>query len=645
MKRAVKNIWMVNFSVALVVLLLIKLMLIGNNIFGTEGYESPGKLLGKSLLFFGGDIFGAAFWAGIVALICLPLLRWERAWKGVSALLQAAHAFFCITSSFTAMFIGSHIDRATLDLAFLDQPMSASGGSSLDSSIARYLNFWTVSGWILVCGLAIAGIWLAPVILRRLKARTKLVVGSVLGVEMLVTMAILPFLINGEVAGIRVHTFGLERSSFTILASSYVKPVWQKLTRPSRAIPDPFMFDLASRERPGPVEDNPVAKAIAQKTSIVWVSLESVGSLYLDEDPPPMPFMQSIGVSRDGVSFAMHLSSWPQTMKAFFALFCSELCHPDYKSISFINPAIPCRSISQVLHDAGYYTALITSADLAYDRKMRFFQHRDLDLTLDMRNMPGREDVWKDSWGLDERLSVKAILDLAREKQDTPFFVFYEMAVAHHPYLGCQEHIDDPISDERLAYRRALGFIDDRIRELVEGLPPETLVVIVSDHAEGFGQHPGSRSHGPKVYQENVWVPWVVTGPQLQGIRGQVSATTSHLDVSPTVLGLVGLDVPCTMKGRNFVAAEVPEQIAIFSGRPPGMQAGLVDGSWKTLVDEDGVEELYNLAEDPHELHNLVDEFPERVQVARERLEDWRYFSRNLIENYGAILLESQCRP
>jgi phosphoglycerol transferase MdoB-like AlkP superfamily enzyme len=447
-----------------------------------------------------------------------------------------------------------------------------------------------------------------------------------------------------------VHTYGLEKSFGVELGWSYVKPLFRSIGRDRAQIEDEFHFDLSPLAEASAAEPaNPLRAAVPRRTNVVLVSLESVAQPYLERSPRPMPFLRGFGERAGGVYSSEAHAVWPQTMKAFFATFCSELPHPTYRPITLTNPAIPCRSLTEVLRDEGYYNALITTADLAYDRKLRFFRHRAFDKFLDMRNMPGRERVWGDSWGLDEKIGVENILALAREKRDERFFVFYEMFTAHHPYHACQEHEDNPLGDDFEQYLRALRYIDDRLRDLVQGLEDlgladETLVVVFSDHGEGFGQHPGSQSHGPKVYQENIQIPLAFHGPQLADVAGEVSFPVSQIDIAPTILGLLGIDIPCTMKGRDLTA-ESGQRLVLFGGRPPGAQMGIRDGKWKYIIDEDGPEYLFDMHADPGEERNLIGAESALAARYEQRIQDWIAYSGNLIERYTEILGESSCDP
>ena len=659
MKRILATHLPRNFFTAFAVLLAFKLALVGNNIFGTEAFESGGVFISKIPLLIGNDILGAFLLGLVVTLISSPLfLRGkERVGLVLSGVLQGAHSALAGVSFFASIYIGGPLNREVMELA------TNGGGATtgdeapaLWSSIAHYLGAGQIStalGGILLGTLVFV---FFPRIEARVKPRLRKLVAGALIIEAAVGVLLLPWLINGHIAGIRIHTFGLERSAGIELAWSYTKPAFSWLHSSGPPLADEFVLDMSSiaaaeGEGEGEGEIAPLMTgATPARTNVIFISLESVSEGYIEEDPARMPFLSSVAKSGRGVYFENHYSVWPQTMKAFFSFHCAELPYPTYESISFVNPAIPCVSISQALKRGGYDTALITSADLAYDRKRRFFQHREFDLMMDMRDMPGREDVWGDSWGLDERLAVSHILKLAEEKRDAdkPFFVFYEMFTAHHPYNACQEHVDEPL-EEYPAYLRALTYIDDRVRDIVEGLErlgmaENTLVVAAADHGEGFGQHPGSRGHGAKVYQENVHVPFVIIGPQVKDIAGRVSYATSHIDIAPTILGLVDLPVPCTMKGRALNRSR-EARMSFFGGRPPGGQKGLADGRWKYIIEDNGMEELFDLQTDPEERNSVLTDHQNLAARYKTKIEEWERFSENLIENYSDVLSRSDCRP
>lgn len=87
-------------------------------------------------------------------------------------------------------------------------------------------------------------------------------------------------------------------------------------------------------------------------------------------------------------------------------------------------------------------------------------------------------------------------------------------------------------------YDQNLAFVDHAIARLVEAAGPNAIVVIFSDHGEEFFDH-GDLEHGHSLHDELLRVPLIVTAPGIEARR--VSAPVSLLDVTPTVLDLLGL--------------------------------------------------------------------------------------------------------
>lgn len=633
-------------------LVLVKVGWIASTISGSHGYVTAAELLPPSFLFLGWDIVGAAGLATSAVLLCLPLWvlgsprKLHRASLWICGGLQALHAVGTGLSFISARTVGGFITKAGIDLVLLGEAESQVG---IWSSVAHFVTLTNVS---LLIGLGAIGVgslvlgrWMAA-LLWGPRARWT---GVVLVALVSGTTLVLPNLVTGSLAGTRVHTYGLELSPGVEFGRSYLGPLFEQ--PPAERIPDPWTLDLTAPHLAGPpyAERRLLSHVVPRRTHVVLVALESVAMPYLAESPQPMPFLAQLGAAPGGAAFSQHYSTWPQTSKALFSVLCSELPHAHYLPISAANPAIPCASLSEVLHLEGYRTIFVTSADLAYERMVRFIEHRQFDVVRDLRNLDGAEDAWKNSWGVDEKVAIQNIFAEIDATKSESFFVFYGMSAGHHPYFGTREHEERSLGSDRANYMRVLAYIDDRLRELHEGLDArglldETLFVVLSDHGEGFGQHIASQSHGPTVYQENIHVPWVLSGPQLRGATTSGHEPTSHIDVAPTLLGLLGLPVPCTMRGRDLTEPEEP-RVAIFAGRPPARQTGLVEGDLKYIRESNGLEMVFDLANDPQERVDIVESVAHKLPAWRARLDMWENHSENLIHHYAEIGEKAGCLP
>ena len=78
-----------------------------------------------------------------------------------------------------------------------------------------------------------------------------------------------------------------------------------------------------------------------------------------------------------------------------------------------------------------------------------------------------------------------------------------------------------------------------------------------------------------------------------------VTMPTGNIDIAPTLLGLLGIEPPSTMKGRDLVH-DSSARVVILATRPPLSQVGVRAGTWKLVHwAETGVNELFNVATDP----------------------------------------------
>ncbi|MCA9545719.1 MAG: sulfatase-like hydrolase/transferase, partial [Myxococcales bacterium] len=121
-------------------------------------------------------------------------------------------------------------------------------------------------------------------------------------------------------------------------------------------------------------------------------------------------------------------------------------------------------------------------------------------------------------------------------------------------------------------------------------------------------------------YDEQVRVPLVIKAP---GVAARtVETAVSLLDVTPTVVDLLGLQAVPALDGRSLVdaldgAALAPRPVLTRSSRS-GYRYAVVDGPWKLMIDfTRRAMALYRLDEDPAERVNRIEDAPEmRARLA-----------------------------
>lgn len=182
-----------------------------------------------------------------------------------------------------------------------------------------------------------------------------------------------------------------------------------------------------------------------------------------------------------------------------------------------------------------------------------------------------------------------------------------EVAVTRCQYCAATELIDDQIGN-------MLNALEER------GLLDNTYIIYSSDHGEMLGDH-GLYTKSV-AYEASLRVPLIVAGPGIE--EDQTSnGLVELIDLNPTICELADVPVLENIDGRSIVHAlsggsdkhrtETVSKLQNFSC--------IRTDTYKLIESSDGFVELYNLNEDPNELHNIAEVEKETVRELRSRME------------------------
>jgi len=240
-----------------------------------------------------------------------------------------------------------------------------------------------------------------------------------------------------------------------------------------------------------------------------------------------------------------------------------------------------------------------------------------------------------------------------------PFFLFLHSYEVHAPYHRREDDAftghDDvwklQATGDRDGARTAAAVYDGGVRwadhwvgELLAALEDcgqdrRTLVVVTSDHGEGFHEH-GYVSHSLKLYQEFLHVPLIIFDPRRPDQQLH-STPASLVDLAPTLLALLGIEPPPGLDGVDLLGEVGADRTRFADVRfDPGwarqlVEAGIIRredassrlaarGPWRLIHNDlDGTWELYNLDLDPGALTDLSNELPAEVADLQEALLAW----------------------
>ena len=203
----------------------------------------------------------------------------------------------------------------------------------------------------------------------------------------------------------------------------------------------------------------------------------------------------------------------------------------------------------------------------------------------------------------------------------------YFMRVNLRNYCDNESRPDDflPLSDYLHAlYKEEVVYLDQQLGRLLEQSKlgsRETIIVFVSDHGEGFGLY-GGVEHGSSLYNEEILVPFIISGPGVAK-SNRLSYAPEMIDAVYTMLELSNITT-VNVDGQSVVDDAYQTRPAISFKID---HVSVIDGDYKfyaslTYPDDSKPYELipltlYDLATDFDERNNIIDASPEVVSAMR----------------------------
>jgi arylsulfatase A-like enzyme len=131
----------------------------------------------------------------------------------------------------------------------------------------------------------------------------------------------------------------------------------------------------------------------------------------------------------------------------------------------------------------------------------------------------------------------------------------------------------------------------------------KTIFCVVGDHGEAFGEH-GLLGHERIGYDEVYHVPWIIRSPSLVKPATKVTQPVSSVDVTPTLLALLGFNTDGVGFDGINVLGDIPHARKVYfcDWKHEG-PTGFVRGDHKFIYNSaNGTVSLYDLSADPLEL-------------------------------------------
>ena len=235
----------------------------------------------------------------------------------------------------------------------------------------------------------------------------------------------------------------------------------------------------------------------------------------------------------------------------------------------------------------------------------------------------------------------------------SPFFLWIHLYPPHAPYLPPDEvkkqfltenilltEKDQSFADEyeksfypdklkmdidklRLRYDEYILYADHEFSRFLSKLKDNgylntSIIIISSDHGESFN-HNVIRHDGPTLYNDLIHIPLIIHMPK-QKKHIEIVQPAEHVDIAPTILDLLRIDIPPWMEGES-VKKSIENKNTMTSKPKFSMQldGNKVYGPLKkgtVAVIKDKYKYIYYINSQKSELYNLVSDQQELINLA-----------------------------
>ncbi|MEM0968628.1 MAG: sulfatase [Verrucomicrobiota bacterium] len=197
-----------------------------------------------------------------------------------------------------------------------------------------------------------------------------------------------------------------------------------------------------------------------------------------------------------------------------------------------------------------------------------------------------------------------------------------------HKYIRCVAGNDDNV-------KRVLDYLDE------EDLAEDTVVIYTSDQGYWLGQHGFYDKR--LILETSVRMPFLIRYPKMIAAGSVNESLCVNVDLAPTLLELVGVEVPSTMQGRSMVPllnGQTPSdwreaQFYTYWGQPN--HYGIRTDRYTYVKLKGESPELFDRQTDPDQRRNVASD-PEKAEVLR-KLEEM------LAEQIEAVDISSEELP
>jgi arylsulfatase A-like enzyme len=300
---------------------------------------------------------------------------------------------------------------------------------------------------------------------------------------------------------------------------------------------------------------------VARKPNILLIILESLRADLVSPYAAPAEHDWTPSLNRiaaKSIVIETAYASVTHTTKALVGILCGMFPVLQQRIFEVRPGQMMAHCLPHLLEPLGYRTAFMQSAFAWFEQRTGLvhnfgFQHEVFGEALAEE---GFEEVGY--LGVDDFSMLEKSLSWIRHGGDEPYFLTLLTLNTHHPYASPGLGEPPDLEAERDYYHAAVSYVDRFTGAVFDSLEASgdlenTVVIIVSDHGEAFGEHQ-RRQHDAVPYEEVVRLVFTIHGPAWLGEPRTIPGLRHQVDILPTVLDILGVGWRGRLPGRSVLS-------------------------------------------------------------------------------------------
>ncbi|KVV14221.1 LTA synthase family protein [Flavobacterium sp. TAB 87] len=255
-------------------------------------------------------------------------------------------------------------------------------------------------------------------------------------------------------------------------------------------------------------------------------------------------------LSNEGLLFTNLYCTGTRSVRGIEAVVTGFLPSPSESVVKLGNSQQGFFTVAEALKQKGYDTSFIYGGLSNFDNMASFFNGNGFENIIDQDDLDsdGKKYAFKGTWGYsDEDLVIKAN-DYFKKQGDKPFFSLMFSTSNHEPFEYPAGRFK-PYDTKPATVNNAMKYADFAIGKFFEMAKKEayfknTIFIVIADH--------NTRTYGKNLVPIHKFhIPALIIGPNVPKGKSY-DKLASQIDIPPTLLSYLGIDIENPMVGRNL---------------------------------------------------------------------------------------------